>query len=332
MRIFLLLVLIFTTKIATSQETKFIANWPLMSCVSFENNGDKFHLVYSDSATYDFSLLLKLNQNGEFLNALKFSSESQSGILNELKQLENGNFLLAGTINQNGFISLTDSLFQPIWVKSMSGTQANLESKIVPDEILTADSIIYLIGEEVISPNSRFPLISAFDENGNELWTKRFNCGGLPINIISTVTSNDNIVLSFSIYSAVPNNSYEYSVYLIKLNSTGDLVYSKRLKELSSFFQFTSIDVLTKENGNVLLGCVWFFESIEGFVNIPFSIFLEFSPQGEIIDSLKGVFGSFLGPVYNDIFFSHFVKQDTSNLLVHASGNTNGNLKIVLTT
>lgn len=99
MRNLVLFLLLLTCSLTSAQEVKFIANWPLMTCTAFEKTENKIYLVYSGNASNDYSVILTLNENGDYLDAHKFVSSGTANNLTIHKKLENGNFLLAGTIN-----------------------------------------------------------------------------------------------------------------------------------------------------------------------------------------------------------------------------------------
>jgi len=314
MRNLVLFLLILTSKLTFAQEVKFIANWPLMTFTAFEKTENKIYLVYSGNASNDYSVILTLNENGDYLDAHKFVSSGTANNLTIHKKLENGNFLLAGTINQNGFLSLTDSSYNVIWIKTLSGTNAFENGKIIPENIEVADTIFYLISKQIISTYNILPLVTAFDFLGNEIWTKSFINNYFYKPTITVIAENGDLICFTVFYYNQDAFPHSDLIHITRLNSTGEIVYSKGMlfNSPDGYNGYLEVkDVLLKPNGNIMLACESVFSFPDFLPDLYKNIFFEISENFDVLSSKQVKFLE-NGSVYYGSLFHHFIQQDSS--------------------
>ena len=153
-----------------------------------------------------------------------------------------GYFIVGNTLSSNGDISFnhgssdiwlikTDSIGNIIWEKTYGGSESEGCQRIIPD----GDGNYFLIGGSNSADgdisNDPFPdtwdyWIAKIDNNGNIIWEKIVGGNGDETLWTGTVTNDGGIVAfgwSGSEYGDVSINYGLYDMWMIKLNSDGDI-------------------------------------------------------------------------------------------------------------
>lgn len=200
---------------------------------------------------------------GQFPFTKTYSNEipGRSYIGQKIYQELNGDFVIVGETDKyveiryggqghifegNIFIMKTDYEGDILWRKEYgdtSGMQGAYSFKKTPDN----GFIIACYNKD--NENEHLWVIKV-DENGDSLWTKHFHDYGAPQEIL--VTKDSNIVLVGNVYLD------DISIYMLKLNQMGDLLWSKIYKR-SIFDMAYNIQELT--NGDLIISATTYTDS-----------------------------------------------------------------------
>jgi len=196
---------------------------------------------------------------------------SEDDVVHDIVHIEDGYFITGGTASYDGDISFnhghsdfwlirTDSTGDILWEKTYGGSSGDFCSKILSSH----DNSYYLLGNSMSSdgnisydpyPGSNDIWIVKIDSLGNILWDKII--GGEIIDVIeSGISTIDGGVVIFgwtgSQNGDVSINYGMYDMWLVKLNSDGDIEWDKSFG--TDDFDFGNTIIQTSDRGFLVGG------------------------------------------------------------------------------
>ena len=255
--------------------------------------------VLTSSLSVPEGYVAKYSTDGEFMWAAKMDPGqdiSQNGNITVASD-NAGNVLVSGPLPPSNFIVKFDAFGNRLWTRTFP-----MESYYFSLVSTDANNNIYLASEIHLSGNSGFtmigsiPLTQTFDDgatalvkldpNGNALWARTYGgvagatySDGWPCDIKTDAAGNsylwgwcrNNAVFgSTTLINPFPVNQ-DFSYYLAKINTSGDVVWAKAIYETKYAFNYGDLLDLDS-SGNIYVG---------GHFNDKISIDgTEFTPEG----------------------------------------------------
>lgn len=219
----------------------------------------------------------KYSSNGGFLWASKMSLNTGVSTNITVATDNTGNIVVSGVISPMNYLIKFDSSGNRLWAKSFP-----MESYYISLVSTDTNNNIYLTSEIHLSDASGSTTIGSvqlsqtnsdgstvlvkFDPDGNALWAKTYggvNGGtysdGWPCDIKTDASGNTYLwgwCLNNAVFGATTLTNpigTGYSLYLAKINTSGDVVWVKAVYETKSGFNYGDLLNLDK-NGNVYIG------------------------------------------------------------------------------
>ena len=232
-------------------------------------------LISSNSGNEAY--VAKYNSSGEFLWAVKMNLNANVSTINTIAADNAGNVLVSGVISPANYLVKLDASGNKLWAKSFP-----MESYYTTILSTDANNNIYLTSEIHLSDASGFTTIGSipltqtnddgatalikFDPDGNALWAKTY--GGVPGLGYSDSWACDiktDALGNTYLWGWCPNNAVfgaytltnpigtGYSLYLAKINTSGEVVWANAVYEKKNGFNYGDLLDLDK-NGNVYIG------------------------------------------------------------------------------
>lgn len=240
-----------------------------------ENTDGSFIIVGSTlSFTTGFSAayIIKVDPNGNLIWAKSYEKLDNSSA-SDVKKNENNGYVVAG---YSGSLQSFQSLFylikinengDTIWTKTYSWLNGNIDGA----SIMITPDFGYVLSGSIKYPNGESDLcLMKTDTNGNQIWFKTYGGIGYQAGGKSCRTNDEGFVLTglndldgkdneFSYYSngvftckSINKLVTNGDLYIIKINSNGDSVWSRNYGENGNDFG-NSIN-LTNDNGFIICG------------------------------------------------------------------------------
>jgi hypothetical protein len=218
-------------------------------------------------------VLLKLSVSGQNLDIMwqQCYGGSEEELVYDATVINDKLYIVGATKSQDGDVSfnhgtadawliVTDTLGNIIWEKTYGGSNGDWFAKILP----TDNNTIYLLGSTASSdgdisydpyPGSRDIWVVKIDILGNILWEKVIG-GGMIDNVESGALASDGGVVVFgwtgSQNGEVSINYGMYDMWLVKLNSDGDIEWEKSFG--TDDFDYGTAIISTSDGGFLLGG------------------------------------------------------------------------------
>ncbi|MCP4443028.1 MAG: hypothetical protein GY810_29330, partial [Aureispira sp.] len=215
-------------------------------CVlTLANNGDYIMAGYENNST--LMVITRINSAGTVLWSKSYDA-SNSDWINDIKELSNGDLVIAGSTfssgagAHDGVVFKTNSLGNLIWAKTYGTTSDDGLDAITighNGNILVAG---FTKGGSLASTSKT--LVMELDLNGNILWTADYGLSGRQYRSfsISPYTSNSYLVHIYD-YST-GNKDFKY----LNISNTGAINYGKSYGNVSTTEQARSITHLTNKS------------------------------------------------------------------------------------
>jgi hypothetical protein len=213
----------------------------------------------TSSGTKDF-FLLKLNQNGDYNWVRTFGgSVGENGFSSVVDNSgfiystgyyysQNVNYQISGqnyTLQHNGaydiFVTKTDINGQTVWMKGFGGSGGDIGYDIALDgngDLYITGQIedTCMIGGSTLIGNGVDILISKFDINGNELWSKNHGGNNTDIGFSLALDSQNHLFVSgyyqdtlITVSPTLQSNGLQDYLILQLNNTDGNLIWSKSI-------------------------------------------------------------------------------------------------------
>ncbi|MHB8260588.1 MAG: T9SS type A sorting domain-containing protein [Bacteroidia bacterium] len=195
--------------------------------------------------------LIKTNSFGDTLWTKQYSSTSYSGMAHNLQQTSDGGFILAGegdaTGNTDFLLIKTDLVGNLQWAKTFGGS--GLERAF---SVFQINGTGYILSgfTESFSVMSDEMYVVRTDLNGNLLWSKIYGGSRNDIPYCMQKTNDGGYVLAGE--STSFNGGNNQDIYVIKIDSSGNLIWSKDYDY--SWYDYSFYISQTNDNGFIVSG------------------------------------------------------------------------------
>ena len=221
----------------------------------------------------------KYSSTGTFLWAAKMNFGTDVSTNLTIASDNSGNVLVSGVINPSNYLIKFDASGNRLWANifpmesyyvSLISTDANSNIYLTSEIHLSSGSGSTTIGSVVLtqSNNDGSTALIKFSPDGNALWAKTYGgvtgastSDGWPCDIKTDASGNsylwgwcnNNAIFGSTtlINPFTPNQDYSY--YLAKINTSGDVVWAKAVYETKYAFNYGDLLDLDR-NGNVYVG------------------------------------------------------------------------------
>jgi hypothetical protein len=217
--------------------------------------GDGGYIIAGITETYDDQYssiyLIKTDENGDSLWAKSYQKERYCRA-SDIKRTADGGYIVAGSVQKNrpetnDFLLLkTDSNGDSLWLRTYGGEERDGAVAVLQ----TADKGYIVTGfTESFGQGSEDIYTVKTDSNGIMIWDTTYGGTGKDIAVDIIHASDDGFMIAG--YTNSYGAGYE-DVYLIKINETGDTLWTKTYGGESS--DYTRAIQSTTEGGYILAG------------------------------------------------------------------------------
>jgi hypothetical protein len=221
------------------------------------NDGGYIIVGYTKSNTFGGSdvNLLRVNQAGEIIWTKTFGTYGDDSGLS-VHQTSDGGFIIAGYANYHGvfdygdvYIIKTDSSGNAAWIKNMGAINSD-DSDFGTDVKQTGDGGYIITGwTRSFGPTGTDVYLIKTNNFGDTLWTKRYG-GNSDERSYSVLQTSDGGYLIAG--GSGSYNLINYDVYLIKTDSSGNMIWSKVLVSLNN--EYCNAIQQTNDGGYIIIG------------------------------------------------------------------------------
>jgi len=232
----------------------------------------------STNAGYE-GYVAKYNTNGDFVWASKFDFGNDISKNMNVASDQDGNVIVSGVIDPANYIVKFDANGNRLWSKLFP-----MESRYLSLISVDGNNNIYLTSEIHLSDNTGTTSIGSvqltqtksdgstalikFDPFGNTVWAKTFGevpgaeySDGWPCNIKTDLDGNsyiwgwcpNNATFGSSVLTNPNSTNQGYSLYLAKINTSGDVIWAKAVFETKNGYNYGDLLDLDSK-GNVYIG------------------------------------------------------------------------------
>ncbi len=235
-------------------------------------------ILTSTNSGYE-GYVAKYSSSGGFLWAAKMNLNANVSVNITVASDNAGNVLVSGVLNPANYLVKFDALGNQLWAKifpmesyylSIISTDANNNIYLSSEIHLSDGSGSTTIGSITLTQtyNDGSTALIKFDPNGNALWAKTYGgvigatySDGWACDIKTDATGNtflwgwcsNNAIFGSVILTNPFTTNQNYSYYLAKINTSGDVVWAKAVYETKYAFNYGDLLDLDK-NGNVYVG------------------------------------------------------------------------------
>lgn len=211
-------------------------------------------------------------------------SSQPSGIGNalDLATDDNGNSYITGfmraissTFFNQGVIASFDASGGPLWTETYTGDYGNNDA---PNSMVVDNNGNILISAESVNKNNSYDYLTLkYDDNGNNIWAKRYESSA-DTSYRSPLIASDNAGNVFVTgYKQFRSNNQLYSDFLtVKYDANGNLQWSKLYHDND---QNLPVSIQTDNNGDVIILGYW--QSNGNFIH--HIILVKYSSSGQLL-------------------------------------------------
>lgn len=220
------------------------------AAIVIEQLSDGGYIIGGNNWSTEKIYLTKIDHDGNVLWTKNLGDNSYQ-ILTAMQQTTDGGYIMAGVTYLNGaykyYIIKADSNGDKIWSKTFGDSSQNE----LYDVKQIADGGYIVVG--FINENYRDVYLAKLDNNGNILWSKTFgDVGGGEVGFKVFQTADNGYIIG-GIDSGVNNSQYDDDYYLLKTDSSGDLIWSNVFGSDSDDQRLTDFQP-TADGGYFLIG------------------------------------------------------------------------------
>jgi hypothetical protein len=272
---------------------------------SIENSKGEFIFVgTSDPGWLDLNgdsstiIFIKTNHFGDTIACFRNQFASRSCVNSILELPNDSGYILAGynweessNIPPKALLIRTDTAGILQWYRIFVGY--NQWNASISQVILTYDNNLFLLGHTQDSTPVIGGFITSFllktDLNGNIIWQKNYSKHNYSIFLNASQTADSGLILC----GQLDSGSYDYSLLLMKTDSSGNLLWTKTFKDSDpSYLSYQGDDVKEDLYGNFIVVGTAYYTNI--FKNNIF--LLKTDPSGNII--YNKIFGDSISEIY----------------------------------
>lgn len=175
--------------------------------------------------------LIKINLGGDTLWTKHLGGNTFSQEARSIQITNDAGFIIAGFASNASlnrvYLLRTDSSGIPLWTKTYGGSalDAGLDVK------LTTDGGYIIVGYTYFGAGNNDLYLVKTDSIGDTLWTKAYGSPGYEVGVSVQQTKDGGYIASGTTSPMAGN----YSIYIIKTNSTGDTLWTKTIITQSSY-------------------------------------------------------------------------------------------------
>lgn len=243
---------------------------------------DSSYILLSNLGVYNNynGFLAKVDANGNLIWQKQLNLSNGSDVITDIKETSTGHLILTGNINSTpnvGIIKL-NSDGSLVWSKSV-GTNGQYDEG---SSIIELNDGNYMLTGRYISMGAFNAFLMKTDTMGNVLWLKCYgdtlhSTWGFDIKEMS----NGDLILAGATTLAKPNFQSYGDNYVMRLNATGDTLWTKIFYGTPDQFENVST-IAFDANGDIVLGVATASYPFVGVVPNKNAVF-KFSPTGNLI-------------------------------------------------
>lgn len=169
---------------------------------------------------------------------------------NSVLQTFDGGFIITGSTNSFGaggldvYVIRTNEFGDTLWTKTFGGTNDDVGYSIAQ----TSDSGFVITGyTNGLGPGTGICLIR-IDSNGDSIWTRNYYGIYKEIGYSVAQTTDGGFIITGSYWP----NGFESKVYLMRTNSTGDTLWTKKITEI--YWDYGKSVIQASDGGFIITG------------------------------------------------------------------------------
>ncbi len=180
--------------------------------------------------------IIKIDSLGQIIWDTTFNSTNMVDRANAIKKIDNNNFIITGTFNNNPFLTRINTDGDSLWFKSYTNPEFRTSNSVDMDE----DGNFAFCGEDCVG------YIVKTDSMGNQIWFEYYPDSYIldhsSCNHIRFISNNNLAIAGNAFYHVHPGHDWADS-YLIKTDNLGNEIFYQNFEfSTSPKFVYTSYD------------------------------------------------------------------------------------------